>query len=92
MIAIGMLIYAFPTALREGKLGRWWHDFRRAREVSFAWRDPLPAFGQFLQVLQVMRIARAHRISFLEATTVDIEWDGHAPELLLCAPSAGEVS
>ena len=55
-----------------------------ARDVRvFAWmlpdgRDPLPALLQGLGVAQFLAWSKRHRISPLEASTFDIEWNGAA--------------
>lgn len=52
------------------------HTLRSAKDVVFQPEDPLPAVLQGLSVLSFMGIAMRHRCSLLQATTLDIEWNG----------------
>lgn len=50
---------------------------RRAKGVLFSPQDPLPAMAQLLSFLELVFIKLSKRISLLEATTHDIEWNGN---------------
>ena len=50
---------------------------RRAKGVLYSRKDPLPAMAQLLSVLELVFIKSSKRISLLEATTHDIEWNGN---------------
>ncbi len=50
---------------------------RKAKGVVFRINDPLPALLQWLSVLELVFIKFSKGISLLEATTFDIEWNGH---------------
>lgn len=49
---------------------------RITKGVIFSLDDPLPAMTQLLSVLELVFIKLSKRISLLEATTYDIEWNG----------------
>ena len=49
-------------------------EFRRARDVSFQWRDPLPLWTLPVTAWRIMRLAMFSPMSFGEAATFDIEW------------------
>lgn len=53
---------------------------RKATDVVFRKKDPLPFFLQFLSVLEPAWISIRRRTGFLAATTVDIEWNGPVQE------------
>ncbi|MGE3631041.1 MAG: hypothetical protein AB7P00_14150 [Sandaracinaceae bacterium] len=50
--------------------------FRRARDVAWDARDPLATLAQIGTAAELVRRAITHRVSPLEASTVDIEWNG----------------
>ncbi len=50
---------------------------RRAKDVIFRINDPLPAIAQVLSILELIFIKLSKGIDLLEATTHDIEWNGH---------------
>ena len=49
-------------------------EFRRARDVSFRWVDPLPLWTLPVTAWRIMRLAMFTPMSFGEAATFDIEW------------------
>lgn len=51
-------------------------DFGRAKDVSWSWQDPLPAFQQIRLMAYWLYLARRKNITLTEATTWDIVWDG----------------
>lgn len=53
---------------------------RKASDVVFRKKDPLPFFLQFLSVLEIGWISLSRKTGFLAATTVDIEWNGAVQE------------
>ena len=52
-------------------------NIRNSKGVIFSLKDPVPAFAQLLSVLELVFIKLSKGISLLEATTYDIEWNGH---------------
>ena len=86
MIALAMLLYGLPTAVLQLRLGAWLREFLAARDVIFRWRDPAPAFGQLISYLEVGVIALRADASMLEASTLDIEWNGEGEALAPLGP------
>jgi len=76
MIASAMLLYGLLDAIRKNMLGKWFSAFLTSKDAIFDIRDPLPSLLQFRSVLTYLFIARAQKISALEASTFDIEWNG----------------
>lgn len=72
----GMLFYGLPAALKKHQLKKWWRAFTSSRDVIFRRDDPLPALLQFRSIFYYLQFARRERISPLEASTFDIEWNG----------------
>jgi len=75
----GMLIYGLPASLKKRKFKKWWNAFVSSRDVIFRRDDPLPALFQFRSVFFYMQLARREKISALDASTFDIEWNGTFP-------------
>jgi hypothetical protein len=71
-----MLTYGLPAALRNNQFAGWLKTFFSSKDVIFDLKDPLPALLQFRGRLTQLSIARKNRISLLEASTFDIEWNG----------------
>ena len=76
MLLSGMLIYGLPAALEKHQLKKWLAAFTSSRDVIFRRDDPWPALLQFRSILFYLQLARRERISPLEASTFDIEWNG----------------
>lgn len=76
MLGAAMLLYALPTALRKRALRRWWQAFHSGRDVIFRWDDMRPTLAQWQSILHFIGLGWRHRISALEASTQDIEWNG----------------
>lgn len=73
---IGMLVYGLPSALKKKEFKKWWQAFKSSKDVIFRRDDPIPAFLQFRSILSYLQLARREKISLLEASTFDIEWNG----------------
>ena len=73
---MGMLVYGLPASLKKRQLKKWWDAFTSSRDVIFRRDDPLPALLQFRSIFHYLRLARREKISPLEASTFDIEWNG----------------
>lgn len=76
MLTLPMLLYGLPTALRTGRLRRWWQVMRTHRDVVWSWSDPAPALTQGLPALHLVGLGLRHRVGVLAASTLDIEWNG----------------
>ena len=76
MLATAMLLYALPAIRSKAQLNRWLTLFSQSRDVIFRLHDPLPALFQFVGVAHFLCWSLKHRISPLEASTFDIEWNG----------------
>jgi glutathione synthase/RimK-type ligase-like ATP-grasp enzyme len=78
MLALPMLLYGFPKAIRSGRILEWWSDLRSTRDVIFDRDDPGPAWRQIPSAIELLREANRLNRSALEASTADIEWNGEA--------------
>jgi len=78
MLSAAMLIYGLPAAFSTQALSRWATAFTTARDVLFTWNDPLPALWQFFSLLTFVWRGLRQGISPLEASTLDIEWNGES--------------
>jgi hypothetical protein len=58
------------------RLRRWAGAFFGGRDVFFRADDPGPFLGQFAALASLSRRARRNRLSLVEASTLDIEWNG----------------
>lgn len=76
MLATAMLTYALPASIFDGRLGRWLKTFFSSSDVILDFKDPLPFVLQFRSIFSYLRLARKEKISPLEASTFDIEWNG----------------
>ncbi len=72
----GMLVYGLPASLKKRQLKKWWDAFTSSRDVIFRRDDPLPALLQFRSIFHYLLLAKREKISTLEASTFDIEWNG----------------
>ncbi|MDX2006211.1 MAG: GNAT family N-acetyltransferase [Meiothermus sp.] len=75
-LGFAMGLFGLPTALRENRLGQWWDDWQSAREVVGSEDDPRPARHQWRCVLGNLHDAYRNKVGLLEATTLDLEWNG----------------
>ncbi len=71
---LGLALAVFGLRMRG--LGKLVRDFVRARDVVFAWSDPLPTLLLPLAVAEIAGIAWRERRQLTEAATYDIEWNG----------------
>jgi predicted ATP-grasp superfamily ATP-dependent carboligase len=76
MLAIPMLLYGFPQAVKHGRVGRFLRDFVSSRDVVFRLGDPLPTLVQAAAVGELAVLALRHRRNLLAASTADIEYNG----------------
>jgi predicted ATP-grasp superfamily ATP-dependent carboligase len=76
MLGAIMLMYALPQVFRRGGLVELVRDLSCARDVMFAWDDPLPTLLAPLSLVEVMYTALKTRKPLTRAATFDIEWNG----------------
>ena len=76
MLSSAMLIYALPEALKNGNFINWLKTFFTSNDVILDLKDPMPFLLQFRSVFAYLALAQHHGITPLEASTLDIEWNG----------------
>ena len=76
MISAAMLAYALPASIRSGQFFEWMQTYLTSRDVIFDIHDPLPSLFQFRSIITYIALARKYGITPLEASTLDIEWNG----------------
>ena len=76
MLALAMLLYGLPSVRSMAALRQWGQIFLRGQDVIFQRADPLPWFAQFASLWQFWRWSRKYRVGIVEATTLDIAWNG----------------
>ena len=76
MLLAAMLLYGLPASLRQQKFKQWLATFITSRDVIFTWQDPIPALFQPASILHYILLGKKRGISALEASTLDIEWNG----------------
>jgi hypothetical protein len=78
LLAAAMWLYALPAVRSWPRLKHWLRAMTVGRDVIFDPRDPLPALLQGVGLARFLAWSVRHRISALEASTYDIEWNGAA--------------
>lgn len=76
MLGTAMLVYGLPSAFRMRNLGEWLKTFLQSKDVIWDLHDPLPFFLQWHSILAYLALGMKRKISALEASTFDIEWNG----------------
>ncbi len=76
MIAPAMLSYGLFQVRTWTLLKKWVQLFAQSREVIFDRKDPRPFVQQFSLLWWNIKISKKQKISIMEATTIDIEWNG----------------
>ncbi|MBI3153757.1 MAG: carbamoylphosphate synthase large subunit [Chloroflexi bacterium] len=76
MLSTAMLMYALPRAIMGGQFFHWLKTFFTSNDVILDFRDPLPFLLQFKSIFAYLSLARKEKITALEASTFDIEWNG----------------
>ena len=76
MLLTAMLVYGLPAALKKREFRPWLEAFTRSRDIIFSLYDPAPALLQLRSLLYFVLLGWWRRISPLEASTFDIEWNG----------------
>jgi hypothetical protein len=77
-LASAMWLVALPAVRSRAGLRRWVQAMRTGRDVIWRADDPGPALLQWLGLAHFLAWSLRHRISALEASTYDIEWNGAA--------------
>lgn len=75
-LTLAMWLYALPKLRTLPSLARWARDLKRAKDVLYRPEDPGPFLQQLVLLGELGRIARRERLSLIEASTWDIEWNG----------------
>lgn len=76
MISLAMLSYGLLSIRSWSRVKEWLRLFVGGQDVVFRFRDSQPFFQQFRLLWWNVKASRQKRISILEATTHDIEWNG----------------
>lgn len=76
MVALAMLLYGLPSAVLSQKIYQWTADFLTARDVVWSFTDLLPFIHQNMILQEFYQLSQLHKISMIEATTLDVEWNG----------------
>ncbi len=74
-VALAMVMYGTAARPPEGRRP-WLRTLSRSRDVLWAADDPLPFVLGLLPWAHLAWAAARHRTSMLEASTLDIRWDG----------------
>jgi glutathione synthase/RimK-type ligase-like ATP-grasp enzyme len=75
-LILPMLIYAFSNIKRTKAPLLWLRKFFTSGSIIFSWKDTLPFFSQITMLIELLKRKFRHKITLLEATTYDIEWNG----------------
>jgi len=73
-LGVAMLFSQGATSLRRGKT---WQDYLRGQNVMRHLARTLRFGAQFCSLFELFQIAKRYKISLSDATTYDIEWNGH---------------
>ena len=65
-----LMLFTHPVQFFRKKM-------KRAKGVIFKTNDPLPSLLQLLSVVELVYLKFSKKVSLLEATTYDIEWNGN---------------
>ncbi len=76
MLSTAMLMYGLSASLHNGRIGKWLRTFLTSHDVILNSKDLKPFLLQFRSIFYYLRLAAKNRISPLEASTFDIEWNG----------------
>ena len=74
-LKVVLLVFA-PSEIRMNGFRNWLQRMYKSRGVLFRWTDPFPLFGCGISYLLLLWRAFRYGISTMEASTVDIEWNG----------------
>lgn len=76
MLLAGMILYGLPTAIKKREIGVWLKTCISNHDFLFRWNDPLPALFQFRSLWKYWLLAHRKKLSLLDASMFDIEWNG----------------
>ncbi|MFD0961709.1 ATP-grasp domain-containing protein [Paenibacillus chungangensis] len=76
MLGAAMLLFGASQLRHPRRWRAWASAIRHSRDIIFRLDDPRPSLEQFRILLETVRIARAEKVSILEASTIDMEWNG----------------
>lgn len=76
MISLAMLSLGLSSIRSWSMFTTWLRWIVSGKDVVFRLRDPQPFFQQFKLLWWNLRVSQRQRISIIEATTNDIEWNG----------------
>lgn len=76
MLATAMLVYGLPQSFKNKQLMQWIKTFFTSNDVILDFKDPMPFIMQFKSILAYLSLAGREKITALEASTFDIEWNG----------------
>ena len=76
MLATAMLVYGLPRAIKKKQFIQWIKTFLASSDVILDFKDPLPFIMQFKSIFAYLSLARKEKITALQASTFDIEWNG----------------
>lgn len=75
MLGLPMLAYGLRGSATGG-VRKWFGRFVRAQDAVFRWSDPLPYAAQLPLLEELRRVAARRRLTLMQASTHDIEWNG----------------
>lgn len=73
MYSIAMILYELPKFRNYLKF---FSDFSKAKDVIYDKEDLKPFLSQFFIIKEYYNLAKKLNVSILEASTIDIEWNG----------------
>lgn len=76
MLSAAMILYALPTAILNREFTLWARTFLTSDDVILNSKDLLPFLLQWRSIYATWLVAHREKISLLEASTFDIEWNG----------------
>jgi hypothetical protein len=76
MLASAMLATLPGRVFPPAEAGKWLSTFCTSRDVTFAWRDPLPFAFQFASWVWLVHRCGKYRVGLRQAGVMDLAWDG----------------
>lgn len=78
MLTVPMLAAGLGGIRSFRQLREWIRDVHAARDVVFDRADMKPGIEQLRVLWEMWRTGRAHGVTLVQATTIDLEWNGDA--------------
>jgi hypothetical protein len=91
MLALPMVLYGLPSAIRSRRVLEWWSDLRSTRDVIFERDDPGASWQQISCAIALLQESSRLNCTALEASTADIEWNGEPFEINVLEPIQVEL-